>query len=71
MQREGMTLALVEACKYGNEDCLSNAKTKLEAFDPETFENELDRDQKTAGYCYGIQESNEQWQKLWDYYLKE
>ena len=72
MERFGMSLALIEACKYGNSDCLEQAKSKLEKFNPVTMENELDRDQKLSGYCYGIQESNEEkWDELWNYYNKE
>ena len=35
------------------------------------MENELDRDQKLAGYCYGIQEGTaNEWNKMWDLYTK-
>ena len=69
MKRFGMSLSLIEACKYGNQDCLQNAKQALELFNPITMENELDRDQKLSGYCYGIQETNEaKWDELWNYY---
>jgi len=72
MKRFGMSLSLIEACKYGNQDCLQNAKQALELFNPITMENELDRDQKLSGYCYGIQETNEaKWDELWNYYNRE
>ena len=72
MERTAMSLSLIEACKYGTADCLVKASEKFTAFDTTTNANELDRDQKLAGYCYGIQEgSAEQWDALWKLYERE
>jgi aminopeptidase N len=72
MERTAMSLSLIEACKYGTADCLAKASEKFSAFDTTTGANELDRDQKLAGYCYGIQEgSAEQWDALWKLYERE
>ena len=66
MERTAMSLSLIESCKYGTADCLTKASEKFTAFDTTTGANELDRDQKLAGYCYGIQEGTvEQWDALW------
>ena len=67
-----MSLSLVEACKYGIADCLKKASEKFTAFDTTSGANELDRDQKLSGYCYGIQEgTTSQWDALWELYEKE
>ena len=74
MQRTALSVSLVEACKYGNLDCLSNAKDVLDNFDPtdiDNLKNEPDRDQKLSAYCYGVQENSENYDKLWAYYQKE
>ena len=71
MDRVAMSVALVEACKYGNEDCLENAKTTLDSFEPENLKNEPDRDRKLSAYCYGVQENNKNYEKLWGYYKVE
>jgi len=72
MERTAMSLSLIEACKYGTADCLVKASEKFTAFDTTTNANELDRDQKLAGYCYGIQEgSADQWDALWKLYERE
>ena len=72
MERTAMSLSLVESCKYGTADCLTKASEKFTAFDTTTGANELDRDQKLAGYCYGIQEGTaEQWDALWKLYERE
>ena len=72
MERTAMSLSLIEACKYGTADCLAKASEKFTAFDTTTNANELDRDQKLAGYCYGIQEGTaEQWDALWKLYERE
>ena len=72
MERTAMSLSLVEACKYGTSDCLKNASEKFNAFNTVSGANELDRDQKLAGYCYGIQESSaEKWDALWELYERE
>ena len=72
MDRVAMSVALVEACKYGNEDCLEKAKSTLDKFEPlENLKNEPDRDRKLSAYCYGVQENNKNYEKLWDYYQIE
>ena len=74
MQRIAMSVALIEACKYGNSNCLKNAKDVLDKFDPtdvSNLKNEPDRDQKLSAYCYGVQENSANYDKLWSYYQKE
>ena len=74
MERIAMSVALIEACKYGNADCLKNAKDVLDKFDPtdvSNLKNEPDRDQKLSAYCYGVQENSANYDKLWSYYQKE
>ena len=72
MERTAMSLSLIEACKYGTADCLKKASEKFNAFDTNSGANELDRDQKLAGYCYGIQEGTAaQWDALWALYERE
>lgn len=71
MKRVGMSIALVEACKYGNKDCLDHAEKAVSTFDPQTMADEPDRDQKLAAYCYGVQQNKNHYDKLWNYYKVE
>jgi len=69
MKRVGMSIAIVEACKYGNADCLENATKAVNQFEPmNEMKNEPDRDQKLSAYCYGVQENKANYDKLWEYY---
>ena len=72
MKRVGMSIAIVEACKYGNADCLENATKAVNQFEPmNEMKNEPDRDQKLSAYCYGVQENKANYDKLWEYYKVE
>ena len=72
MKRVGMSIALVEACKYGNADCLEKATKAVNDFEPTNgMKNEPDRDQKLSAYCYGVQENKANYDKLWEYYKVE